>query len=110
MTPIFRLFDPPLCLYLCRIMCDQDATPDPPKHDIEMGAEELLGHPIPGPAAERLAAIRARIASLQAQKVRLLKICTNSPGDQVLLKSLNQDLAEAKKQEREWQHQLDARN
>ena len=75
-----------------------------PREEIETGVEESLGHPLPGPASERLTAITKRIEYLEDQIQRATNNGLEIP-DRV-----RNDLTEARKQLAEWQAQKEGRN
>ena len=70
-----------------------------------MAAEELTGRPTPGLPADRIDALTKRIAYLERQKASFLQ-----QESQDGLDAITRDLAEARRQLLEWQHQNENRN
>jgi hypothetical protein len=87
---------------------EKKKQPDSPPEEIEIGAEELLGHPISGNPAERIEALQKRIAYLEDQRRRGEH--TDEPLKSALLQRTDSDLAEARQQLKEWQAQHEGRN
>jgi hypothetical protein len=80
----------------------EDDIPDPPEEELEMAAEEILGHATPGNPAERIEALKKRIAYLQNQ----LRELDDAGG----ASKVAQDLTEARRQLAEFQRLDQGRN
>ena len=80
----------------------------PPPEELEMATEESLGHPLAGNPAERIEAIKKRIAHLEDQRRRNNN--TEEPLKTALLRRTDSDLAEARQQLAEWEKQHEERN
>ena len=92
----------------------QEPDPNDVRSEAEMGAEEFLGRPVAGNPDERITALQKRIEYLEGCK-RLLTANVErgkvSPSDaQASAQSFDRDLAEARRQLAEWQHQHKGRN
>ncbi len=87
---------------------EKKKQPDSPPEEVEVGAEELLGHLISGNPTERIEALQKRIAYLEDQRRRCEH--TDEPLKNVLLLRTDADLAEARQQLKEWQAQHEGRN
>jgi len=76
--------------------------------EAEMRLEGLLGHPLAGNAAQRIEAMKKRIAYLEDQ--RRCSEHTDEPLKTALFRRIDADLAEARQQLKEWQAQHQGRN
>lgn len=87
---------------------------DEVKHEIEMGAEEFLGHALPGNPEERIAVLETRVQYLNN---RLTNLCRRVREGELTAavaadteRSLMQDLRRACKLLADFQAQRDGRN
>jgi FixJ family two-component response regulator len=85
------------------MLCPMTEPPDetPPPEEIEMGAEEFLGRPISGNAAERIEALQKRISYIHQQQAK---------ADASEFKRLAAELSAAERQLKDWKRQYESRN
>jgi hypothetical protein len=86
----------------------QDDEDMPPPEELEMAVEEFFGRPMSGNPAERVEAIQKRI--LYREEQRRCSAQGDEPLRKALLQRIDDDLAEARKQLKEWQSQHEDRN
>jgi hypothetical protein len=85
-----------------------DPDDDIPPEELDMAVEEALGHPPPGTPAERIEALKRRIAYLQEQLAAFQE--QTDPDAELAAGKVAHDLINARRQLAEWEHQQGARN
>lgn len=83
----------------------EDDIPDPPQEELEMAAEEILGHATPGNPADRITALEQRITYLSEQLAVML-----AAEDFACAEPVKQSLAEARRQLAEFRRLDQSRN
>ncbi len=85
-----------------------DDWPPPPKEEVELAEERRLGRPLAGNPAERIGALEKRIVYLADQRRR--SELTDEPLKGALIRLTERELAEARRQLRDWRILHDGRN